>query len=511
MRPDSLTLALLNHLLGGTILNCADPSRKILSVVSSGDHAERDSIFVAYRGVAVDGHDFIGAAFENGSVAAVVTDAAKLGDRPGILVENSHRALSRLCAAFAGDPSKDLLTIGITGTNGKTTIHWLLYHALNRLGFPAIRIGSLGIAAEGQIERSGKVTTRGAGRIVLTTPAACEIHDSLRLAVEKGLKACVLETSSHALDQHRVDDVWYDAAVFTNLTTDHLDYHPDMESYFQTKITLFRQLADQRSETSADRGGAVINSDCPYGRRLVGIAGEMGLPVLTFGTDETVAVRIVEFDQHFDRSTLKLGFSGGEYQIVTTLIGDYNASNLAAAFATLMSLDFEPGKSAAALSEIPSVPGRLESLGTRDIAVLVDYAHTGEGLRNLLSAVRGFVENELWVVFGCGGGKDPRKRAGMGEAAKEFADRIVLTSDNPKNADPAKIIEDILSSGCEPDLIEPDRGLAIEQTLRRAQKGDVVILVGKGHEDYQIIGNQTFYFSDREEAIKWREKGLLDR
>jgi len=511
MRPDSLTLAHLNDLLGGTILNRADPSMEIQSVVSSGGHAERDSIFVAYRGVAVDGHDFIGAAFENGSLAAVVTDAAKLGDRPGILVENSHRALSSLCAAFAGNPSKDLLTIGITGTNGKTTIHWLLYHALDRLGFPAIRIGSLGIAAEGQIERSGKVTTRSAGQILMTTPAAREIHDSLRLAVDKGLKACVLETSSHALDQHRVDDVWYDAAIFTNLTTDHLDYHSDMESYFRTKISLFRQLANQRTETGADRGGAVINSDCPYGRRLVGIAGEMGLPVLTFGTDDTAAVRVVEFDQQFDRSRLNLDLSGQEHEIVMTLIGDYNASNMAAAFTALISLGFDPRETAAALSEIPSVPGRLESVGTRDIAVLVDYAHTGDGLRNLLSAVRGFVDNELWVVFGCGGGKDPRKRAGMGEAAKELADRIVLTSDNPKNEDPTKIVEDILSSGCEPDLIELDRGLAIEQTLKRAQKGDVVILVGKGHEDYQIIGNQTFPFSDREEAIKWREKGLLDR
>jgi len=511
MRPDSLTLAQLNNLLGGTILGGADPSMEIQSVVSSGDHAEPNSIFVAYRGVVVDGHDFIGAAFENGSVAAVVTEDAMLGDRPGILVENSHRALSRLCAAFAGDPSRDLLTIGITGTNGKTTIHWLLYHALDRLGLPAIRIGSLGIAAEGQIERSGKVTTRGAGRIVLTTPAACEIHDSLRLAVDKGLKACVLETSSHALDQHRVDNVWYDAAVFTNLTTDHLDYHPDMESYFQTKITLFRQLADQRTETGAEKGGAVINSDCPYGTRLVGIAGEMGLPVLTFGTDETAAVRILEFDQHFDRSTLKLGFSGEEHEIATALIGDYNASNMAAAFAALISLGFGPQESASALSGIPSVPGRLESVGSRDIAVLVDYAHTGEGLRNLLLALRGFVGNELWVVFGCGGGKDPRKRAGMGEAAKDLADRIVLTSDNPKNEDPAKIVEDILSSGCEPEFIELDRGLAIEQTLRMARKGDVVVLVGKGHEDYQIIGNQTSYFSDREEAIKWRERGLLDR
>jgi UDP-N-acetylmuramoyl-L-alanyl-D-glutamate--2,6-diaminopimelate ligase len=255
----------------------------------------------------------------------------------------------------------------------------------------------------------------------------------------------------------------------------------------------------------------VVNTDCPYGRRLIDIVREMGLPTVTFGEDRSAKVRIVAFDQGFEHSTLTLELEGERYEIGTNLIGDYNASNMAAAFAALVSLELEPQEAAAALSEIPSVPGRLESVGTPDIAVLVDYAHTGEGLRNLLSALRGFVENDLWVVFGCGGGKDPRKREGMGRAAKELADRIVLTSDNPKNEDPAKIIEDILASGCEPELIELDRGRAIEQTLRKAQKGDVVVLVGKGHEDYQIIGNQTFYFSDREEALKWREQGLLDR
>jgi len=511
MRPDSLTLAELTDLLGGTLLNSTDPGPVIRSVVSSGDHQQPESIFVAYKGVTADGHEYIDQAFANGAVAAVVTDASRLGERPGILAQDGQRALSRLCAAFAGDPSKELLTVGITGTNGKTTIHWLLYHALGRLGLPAIRIGSLGIAAEGRVERSGKVTTRNAGRIVLTTPAACEIHESLCLALEQGVKACVLETSSHALDQRRVSDVWYDAAVFTNLTTDHLDYHHDMEAYFQTKVGLFRQLAAQRAETGGERGGAVVNTDCPYGRRLIDIVREMGLPAVTFGEDRSAKVRIVAFDQGFEHSTLTLELEGERYEIGTNLIGDYNASNMAAAFAALISLELDPQEAAAALSEIPSVPGRLESVGTPDIAVLVDYAHTGDGLRNLLSALKGFVENELWVVFGCGGGKDPRKREGMGRAAKELADRIVLTSDNPKNEDPEKIIHDILASGCEPELIELDRGRAIEQTLRKAQKGDVVVLVGKGHEDYQIIGNQTFYFSDREEALKWREQGLLDR
>ena len=160
---------------------------------------------------------------------------------------------------------------------------------------------------------------------------------------------------------------------------------------------------------------------------------------------------------------------------------------------------------------VPSVPGRLESVGNEDVTVLVDYAHTGEGLRNLLAAVRSFAEKDLWVVFGCGGGKDPGKRVAMGEAAADFADRIVLTSDNPRNEDPAEIVEDILESGCRAEFVELDRALAIEKTLKAAERGDVVVLAGKGHEDYQVIGQETLPFSDRDEAIKWRERGALNR
>ncbi len=177
----------------------------------------------------------------------------------------------------------------------------------------------------------------------------------------------------------------------------------------------------------------------------------------------------------------------------------------------MLALGFEPKETAAALTEIPSVPGRLESVGNEDVTVLVDYAHTGEGLQNLLSALRSFVTRDLWVLFGCGGGKDPGKSKAMGEAATQWADKIVLTSDNPRNEDPARIVDDILLSGCKPEFVELDRGLAIEKTLRRARKGDVVVLAGKGHEDYQIIAGETLHFSDRDEVLKWREQGLLDR
>ncbi|RLE28007.1 MAG: hypothetical protein DRJ65_00975, partial [Acidobacteria bacterium] len=425
----------ISDLLGGSLLNGAQSEMPILAMVSTGDHHLSSSLFIAYEGVSADGHDFIGQAFENGSVAAVVTNKEKLGARPGIIVGDTQRALSRLAAAFAGEPSKDMLVIGITGTNGKTTVHWLLYHALERLGSPGIRLGSLGISAHGSVEKSGKVSVRGSGDIMMTTPAAEEIHASLRQALDLGLKSCILETSSHALVQHRVSDVWYDAAIFTNLSQDHLNYHEDMENYFQAKVGLFRQMAEMRSVVGS-QGCAVINADCPWGKRLVTLVGQMGLPLSTFGSSLDATVRIIQFRQQLPLSLLVIEWNGCRYSITTPFIGDYNASNIAGAFAALVALKFAPDAVASALSDVPSVPGRLEMVGNEDVTVVVDYAHTGEGLRKVLGAVRAFSEKDLWVVFGCGGGKDPGKRVAMGEAAAEFADRIVLTSDNPRNEDP---------------------------------------------------------------------------
>lgn len=504
------TVTRINELLGGVLVNMPEENLLIERVVSSSAHDQESSLFVAFEGTRVDGHDFIPQAFVNGSVAAVVTLEYKLEGRPGIVVEDSQRALSRLAAAFAGEPSKSLLTIGITGTNGKTTIHWLLHHALDRLDCPGIRLGSLGISAHGSVEKSGKVNIPGSGEIMMTTPSADVIHQSLRQAVDLGLRSCVLETSSHALIQHRVSDVWYDVGIFTNLSPDHLNYHEDMESYFQAKVGLFRRLAEERTQDGVNRF-AVINSDCQWGRKMVSVVEDLGLQIVSFGGTPGATVEIVDFLQQFPVSRLDIEFLGRRHSITTPLIGDYNASNIAAAFAALVATSFDPADVASALSDVPCVPGRLESVGTEAVTVVVDYAHTGEGLRSVLGAIRSFAKKDLWVVFGCGGGKDPGKRVAMGEAAAEFADRIVLTSDNPRNEDPTAIIEDILSSGCKAEFVELDRGLAIESALKAAKIGDVVVLAGKGHEDYQVIGNKTVAFSDRDEAMRWRDLGVLDR
>ena len=509
MKENSMSMKEIASELGAECL-LPDLDARVTDLTCDSRLVKPGSLFFAYKGPESDGHHFLDSAFKNGAVAAVVTDPACLEGRPGLVVHNSQVAFSRICALMEGDPSRYMKVIGITGTNGKTTIHWILYHALNRLGMPCIRIGSLGTEAEsGHIERSGKVRTLHAGEIVMTTPSAQEIQKALAQGLENGVMACALETSSHGIHQNRVKDILFNTAIFTNLTPDHLNYHPDMETYFHVKSELFFQLAENRKIKNDPLGGAVINLDCPYGQRLVKTVQMLQQPIFTFGTSEASTVKIIAFEQGIPRSELKLQFKGTVYAIHTPLIGDYNGSNLAASFAALISLGFDPNQVVNSMNDLPVVPGRLEPVGTDDLPVFVDYAHTGIGLECMLKAVKGFVKGDLWVLFGCGGGKDPRKRFDMGEAARTCADKIVLTDDNPKNEDPKKIMEEILSSGCQPEFMIHDRAAAIVQTLKSAKKGDVVVLAGKGHEDYQIIGSQTLHFSDQEEVRKAIKAGLL--
>jgi UDP-N-acetylmuramoyl-L-alanyl-D-glutamate--2,6-diaminopimelate ligase len=507
MIKKNFSLKEIANIINGKLLN-SSVEILIESLTKDSRHCKKNSIFTAYTGYAVDSHDFLDEAFHNGAVAAVVTDEKRLGNRPGILVDNAYISLSKLSNLFAGEPSKKMLTFGITGTNGKTTIHWILYHLLNKLGYPSIRIGSLGINVGDKIDISGKVKTK-TGEIFMTTPGAFEIQEVLQTAVKNDIKTCVLETSSHALDQYRVADIDYDVAVFTNLTPDHLNYHEDMDHYFNAKVRLFKQLAKSKELFNKTIGGAVINIDNSYGKRLEKIATELNLPIYSFGSNENAKIKILEFKQSFNNSILTLEYNKRVYRIETSFIGDYNASNISAVFAACISVGINPEDITEALKKIPNVPGRLEAVGNDRVGVFVDYAHTGDGLKNVLLAVRPFVKNELWVIFGCGGGKDHGKRPAMGRAAKDNADRIVLTNDNPKNDDPENIIEDILSSGCKPEFIELDRGRAIEKTIKRAKDGDVIILAGKGHEDYQIIGNKTIPYSDKKEVEKLKNSGVF--
>ncbi|MDC0358194.1 UDP-N-acetylmuramoyl-L-alanyl-D-glutamate--2,6-diaminopimelate ligase [Oligoflexia bacterium] len=507
-RQNYFHLEELTAILGAQPINF-DPAANAASITSVTDSSQRvssGSIFVAYPGVKVDAHDFLLEAFQAGASAAVVSKAEKATGLPSkypcLLVPSGRRAVSRLAALFAGEPSEKLLTIGITGTNGKTTICWLLYNLLGKLECPGIEIGTLGVQAQNIIDEVGQITT----------PSALEVQKSLKLAVDHNLKCAVIEASSHALAQHRVDDVQFDLGIFTNLTTDHLDYHLDMESYFVAKVKLFQAIAKVKHKAALTQQPlcrAVINVDCPYGRRMVDLVRELGLRCITFGEAAEAEVRISDLQQNLQESSVTIAFEGQQYTIASPLLGFHNASNICACFAASISLGYRAEEIAAQMQRLPCAPGRLEFCGNDDVAVFVDYAHTGDGLEHALSALKGLVKNNLWVIFGCGGNKDPRKRTGMARAASKLADKIVITSDNPKTEDPQKIIDEILSEGCQAYMIEMDRAVAIEKTMQQVEKGDVVLLAGKGHEDYQIIGTDVFHFSDKEEVLKLRDRGVF--
>jgi UDP-N-acetylmuramoyl-L-alanyl-D-glutamate--2,6-diaminopimelate ligase len=457
---------------------------------ASSAHVREGGIFVAIRGNSADGHSFVDDAFSRGAGVAVVEDAQVLKGRPGIVVHNSRLALSRLASYLHGDPSRQMRVIGVTGTNGKTTTNWILYHALNRLGEGALRIGTLGTEYLGIATREG----------MLTSPDPVSLHEVMAEAVRAGARACVMETSSHALDQARVEDVQFDIGVFTNLTRDHLDYHKTFDHYFAAKCHLFELLSTGTKGTK----GAVINIDDPYGLRLWQRCRELGLADLSFGRDARAAFHIVRVEE--TPRSMEIGIRVRDREHVCTVsapfIGPHNAENVVAAFASLVGLGYDENDVAEALRVSPQVAGRLERVGEGAPRVFVDYAHTPDALERVLRAVRVSTAGDLWCVFGCGGDRDRGKRPEMGRIAAACADKVVVTSDNPRTEDPQTILNDILTSGISAELVDADRASAIAEAIARATPQDTIVIAGKGHENYQILGAKKIHFSDQEEALK---------
>ncbi len=488
-----ISLRNLASLIGGTHWG---PDRVISSITAQSNRVAPAALFVAVRGEKADGHDFIAAAFDNGALAAVVERREALGDRSGIAVSDTRLALSKLASLFAGDPASKMHMVAITGTNGKTTTNWLVFHALENLGVRSLRIGTIGTFAEGVIDAPGE----------LTTPDPITLHETLARAYQAGIRSCVIEASSHALDQKRVEHLCPDVAVFSNLTRDHLDYHGSMERYFAAKSHLFSLLADSRKSAKA----AVVNIDDPHGLMLwESLSGKCA--DFSFGRSDRAAIKIREFSAvSSGGSRLKLETATDRVEILTPLIGDYNGYNLTAAFGSCVGLGFSPADVARALEGVGAAPGRLEMVKGIGFAIYIDYAHTPDALERALLAVRPATSGRLWVVFGCGGDRDRGKRPQMGAIAARLADEVVVTSDNPRTEDPQKIIDEIIQ-GANSVHIEPDRRAAIELVISRARSGDVVLIAGKGHEDYQIIGRERVHFSDRSVAEAAVKELLLNR
>lgn len=465
------------------------------------------SCFVARSGMRADGRAFIREAIQRGATA-VITDrgpsAADLeSSRNGWVVSwvcspkrVDQQLAGQLAERFFGYPSRKLKLVGVTGTNGKTTTAFLIQHLLGQSGCRCGMIGTIFVD-------DGRQRTPAP----LTTPGAVALSRHLATMVANGCQAVVAEVSSHALDQGRTSALGLDVGVFTNLSGDHLDYHGSMAHYAAAKAKLFEQLGPG--------AWAVVNANDPYARRMVRrcTASLMGCCVIQDDcppqrSDIPIVCRGRALGWQHGRSRVRLEGPWGTVQAASPLIGRHNLSNLlqAAAAATHL-VDLAPTL-LGAVQNCPQVPGRLERIDPTDQAgrpaVLVDYAHTDDALEAALQAVRPTVKDQLWVVFGCGGDRDPTKRPRMAAVACRLADRIVITTDNPRTEDPCQIIQDILNGVRSQDrgrvMVEADRAAAINAAVARASGDDTVLLAGKGHEDYQIIGSDRHRFSDREQA-----------
>ena len=447
---------------------------------------EAGGLFVAIKGTQADGHLFIEKAVQNGAIA-VVCEAMPVEAHtrfPGIAfaqVHDARAALAELSAAFYGDPARQLDMIGITGTNGKTTTAFLVHHLLTMLGQKTGLISTVSY----KIGQNDIPATH-------TTPDALDTARMLRQMVDEGCGACVMEVSSHALEQERVRTIPYRTAVFTNLSQDHLDYHETMEAYFSAKKRLFDGLKP--------RSVAVYNRDDPAGE---GMVADSRAEKLSYGLHPEADIRGEVLENALEGLMLSIEGSARRYN----LVGGFNAYNLMAAYGVGKSLGYDGAEIVNELAAASPVPGRFERISvSRGRYVVVDYAHTPDALENVLRTARETRgdSSKLWCLMGCGGDRDASKRPVMGEIAERLADHVIVTSDNPRTEDPAGILDDIKIGFTAPDRAAwiVDRREAIKASADRSAPGDVILIAGKGHEPYQVVGTEKRPFDDREEAIK---------
>lgn len=472
--------ALLPGLEGG-----ADPGLDIESLAYDSRHVQPGTLFFAIAGRQRDGHDFILRALDLGALAIVSERPAPaaLATR-WVRVPKIRRALSEAARAFYGHPERTLRLVGITGTNGKTTTAYLLESIFGAAG--------LGTGLFGTIEYHVAGKTVPAAN---TTPESLELASRLAELREAGASVAVMEASSHALDQERLWGFSFAAALFTNLTRDHLDYHETMEEYFRAKRRLFEGLGTPPPEL------AVIHADDPWGARLLELNHRR---LVTFGTGSQAAVRPKRFSQDGTGLRATLVTPDGLLEIASPLVGRPNLLNIMGAVAVAQGLDLSAESIRKGIAALRSVPGRFERVEAgQPFLVMVDYAHTDDALRNVLTTAREFARGRLIVVFGCGGDRDRSKRPLMGEAAGSLADLVVLTSDNPRSEDPLTIMNDALvglQRTSTSYILEVDRAAAIGRALGQARAGDVVVIAGKGHETYQVLRDRTVPFDDRQVA-----------
>lgn len=458
---------------------------------------KKGDIFVCLVGEHTDGHEFAQNAIEAGAAALLVERKVEGTKIPQVVVASTRHKIADIADRFYSSPSKGINLIGITGTNGKTTVTHLIQKIFEENNEKCALIGTLGY----------KLSSNGEYRDAKhTTPQAPELQATLRMIkdVEK-IDNVVMEVSSHALDQNRVGGCRFNGAVFTNLTQDHLDYHITMDNYFKAKALLFEHL------TEGDF--AVINADDEYGDRFISVVPE-GVKVLTYGVRQQSDVMARNINFSLNGAEFTLVANAKEHKVNLHMNGMFSVYNVLAAVTAALAIGIDIETALKALQNVKGVAGRFEVVVKKPL-VIVDYAHTPDGLENVLKSAREITpeDGKLICLFGCGGDRDATKRPKMGAIAEKLADKIVITSDNPRSEDPQTIITDIIaglkSVNTESVIVEPDRGTAIGLLKTIANNNDVVVIAGKGHEDYQILKDKTIHFDDREEARKVFEVSVI--
>ncbi len=471
----------------------------VSSITHDSRAVSKGAVFVAIPGQRTDGSRFAAEAVKKGAIAVVSESEAPSGIAEGVCwlhATDARAALADLAATFHRRPSGQMIVAGVTGTNGKTTTTYLLASVFDAAGLPSGRLGTVTFRVG-----PSPAHERDASH---TTPEASEVQRLLREMLDRGCRACAMEVSSHALALRRVDRVRFAVAIFTNLTRDHLDFHGDMQHYFAAKRRLFEMLEPEAP--------AIVNIDDPRGLELAGT-----LPrVMTYAVDRPADVRASHIEISLEGLAFEAQSPRGTLHIRSSLVGRPNVYNILAVIAAAVALDLPTPAIERGVAALEHVPGRFQmvSRSSDDVRVVVDYAHTDDALKNLLETARPLASGRLITVFGCGGDRDRSKRPLMGAVAARLSDLVVLTSDNPRSEDPARILSEIklgLAPTPEPGaparpstafLEIPDRRLAIEQAIRTARPGDLVLVAGKGHEKYQVIGERTLPFDDVEVA-RW--------
>ena len=465
----------LNELLENNAVTSIGDT-EITSVTDNTGRVTEGSLFFCVKGGSFDGHTAAADMLERGAAAVVCDHDLGLGEKQ-IITDDTRVLYGKVCAAWFGHPERKIKMIGVTGTNGKTTITNVIKHILMSTGHKTGLIGTIRNEIGDEAFETGN-----------TTPMTYEFMELLNRMVNEGCEYVVMEVSSFGLVQNRIGSSWFGIALFTNLTQDHLDYHKNMENYYQAKKKLF-DICDS----------AICNIDDDYGRRLF---GEISCDKLTFSTRESASFYADGIKIKPTGSSFWFCNEGKSHFVKAKIPGLFNVSNLTAAMAACLKAGVPLDKIIAAVENYSGVKGRCEVIPTgRDFTVICDYAHTPDAIENVLRSVKEYTSGRLICLFGCGGDRDSTKRPLMAQAAAKYADKLIVTSDNPRTEDPEAIIKDILTGLTDTEVpydVVTDRRKAIYHALKIAEKGDIIVLAGKGHEDYQIIGEKKNHFDERE-------------